>query len=70
MPQNVCTNADKKLWFVRGLNIKLQTLLTIYATTSYNEIISIAISLEYKNHLQKEAKKRNKMLEGSSGDSA
>ena len=45
-------------------------MLTVYATTSYNEIISIAISSDDKYRQHKEAKKRKNMLIESSGDSA
>lgn len=65
----VSTDAEKKGWFVRGLHTKLQAMLTT-CTNANNEIVSIAISSKYKNHQHKEAKKRKKMLEGSSGDSA
>ena len=66
----VSIDVKKKHWFVRGLNTKLQTMLTACTTTSYNEIVSIAISSKYKYHQHNEAKKRKKMLEESSSDGA
>ena len=44
-PEHVCR---EKRWFVRGLNAKLQTMLTTCTTVSYNEIVSIAITTEEK----------------------
>ena len=48
-PEYVCTDVDKNFWFVRGLNTKLQTMLTACATASYNDIVSIAITTGEKN---------------------
>ena len=47
----VHTDADKKFWFVHGLNLKLQVFLATCATASYNEIVSIAISYGEKDRL-------------------
>ena len=66
----VSIDVKKKHWFVRGLNTKLQTMLTACTTTSYNEIVSIAISSDDKNSQHKEAKKRKNMLAESFGGSA
>ena len=66
----VSTDIKKKHCFVRGLHTKLQVMLAGHINASYNEIVSIAISTEDKNRQHKEAKKRKKMLEESSTDSA
>ena len=69
-PDYVSIVANKKLLIVCGLDTTLQIMLVGHTTASYNEIVSIAISSEYKYHQHKEAKKRKEMLEESSSDSA
>ena len=66
----VSIDIEKKHCFVRGLHTKLQVMLVGHINASYNEIVSIAISSEYKYHQHKEAKNRKEMLEESSSDSA
>jgi hypothetical protein len=66
-PDYVSTDADNKFWFLHGLDLELQKFLTIHPDASYDEIVSIAISTEYKDHLCKEAKKRKKVLKEFSG---
>ena len=69
-PDYVSTDANKKLWFVRGLDTKLHVMRAGHTTASYNEIVSIAISSDDKYHQHKEAKKRKNMLAESSRGSA
>lgn len=67
-PEYVSTDADKKFWFLHGLDIELQIVLVGKTEASYNETVSMAISAKYIHNLCKEAKKRKKMLEESSSD--
>ena len=53
-----------------GLNSKLQTMLITCTTATYNELISIAITTEEKNHQHKEVKKRKNVLAISSSNTS
>ena len=69
-PKYVSTDVEKKHYFMRGLNTKLQTMLTTCTTASYNEIVSIAITTEEKYRQHKEAKKRKNISMGSSSSNS
>ena len=43
---------------MRGLNTKLQTMMTTYQSATYYEVVNIAIASEEKNRKHKEAKKK------------
>ena len=42
----VNTDAKKKRWFMRGLNTKLQTMMTTCTNVTYHEAVNIAIASE------------------------
>ena len=67
-PEYVSTDVNKKHWIVRGLNTKLQVMLADFTTASYNEIVSIAISVGEKNRLHQEKKRKNVPAESSGGN--
>jgi len=46
--EHVNTDAKKKRWFMRGLNTKLQTMMTTCTNVTYHEAVNIAIALESK----------------------
>ena len=64
--KHVNTDA-KKRWFMRGLNTKLQTMMTTCTNVTYHEAINIAIASESKYRQHKELKKKNSMPSGSFG---
>nr|ACS91357.1 polyprotein [Coix lacryma-jobi] len=66
-PDHVNTDAKKKQCFMRGLSTKLQTMMTTCANSTFNDIVSIAITLEEKNRVHKEAKRRKTAQAGASG---
>ena len=67
--EHVSTDANKKRYFLRGLNTKLWTMMTGCITATFNEIVSIAISSEETYRLHKESKKRKNVPMGfSSGN--
>lgn len=55
---HVNTNRKKKACFMRGLNTKLQTMMTTCHNATYYEAVNIAIASEEKNKKHKEAKKK------------
>ena len=57
-PEHVNTDAKKK-WFMRGLNTKLQTMMTTYTNVTYHEAVNIAIASDEKYRQHKEIKKKN-----------
>ena len=63
----VNTDKKKKNHFMRGLNTKLQTMMTACANATYHKAVNIAISSEEKNRLHKEAKKIKNRSSGFSG---
>jgi hypothetical protein len=63
----VNTDAKKKRCFMRGLNTKLQTMMTTCTNTTYHEAVNIAIACEEKNRQHKEAIKKKNVSSGSSG---
>jgi hypothetical protein len=69
-PEHVNTDAKKKRCFMRGLNSKLQTMLTTCTTATYNELVGITITTEEKNRQHKEAKKRKNVSMVSSGSTS
>jgi hypothetical protein len=56
--EHVNTDLKKKASFMRGLNTKLQTMMTTCQNATYYEAVNIAISSEEKNKKHKEAKKK------------
>jgi len=57
-PDHVNTNKKKKTCCMRGLNTKMQTMMTTYQSVTYYEAVNIAIAYEEKNRKHKEAKKK------------
>jgi len=55
---HVNTDKKKKVCFMRGLNTKLQTMMTTCQNDSFYEVVNIAIASEEKNRKDKEAKKK------------
>ena len=71
--EHVNMDPKKKNWFMRGLNTKLQTMMTVCAADTYYEVVNMAISSEEKYHVHKEAKKKKNvksMTVGSFGSNA
>jgi hypothetical protein len=62
----VNTDKKKKNNFLRGLNTKLQTMMTTCGNTTYHETINIAIASEENYRRHKEAKKKKIFASGSS----
>ena len=56
--EHVNTDLKKKAYFMRGLNTKLQTMMTTCQNAIYYEAVIIAIASEEKNRKHKEAKKK------------
>ena len=56
--EHVNTDAKKKRWFMRGLNTKLQTMMTTCTNVTYHETVNIAIASESKYRQHKELKKK------------
>jgi len=56
--EHVDTDWKKEACFMRGLNTKLQTMMTTYQSATYYEADNIAIASEEKNKKHKEAKKK------------
>jgi hypothetical protein len=54
----VNTDANKKSCFMRGLNIKIQTMMTTYYNATYHEVVNVAIASEEKSRIHKESKKK------------
>ena len=52
--EHVNTDAKKKKWFMRGLNTKLQTMMTTCTNVTYHEAVNIAIASEEKYRQHKE----------------
>ena len=66
-PDRVNTDAKKKEHFLRGLNPKLQKMMTVCPNVSFHEDVNIAISYEEKSRQQKEEKKKKGNTSGFSG---
>jgi len=56
--EHVNTDRKNKACFMRGLNTKLQTMMTTCQNATYYEAINIAITSEEKNRKHKESKKK------------
>ena len=56
--EHVNIDAKKKRWFMRGLNTKLQTMMTTCTNVTYHEAVNIAIASESKYRQHKELKKK------------
>ena len=56
--EHVDTDRKKKAYFMRGLNTKLQTMMTTCQSATFHEAVNIAIASEEKNKKHKEAKKK------------
>lgn len=69
-PEHVNNDHKKKKCFMRGLNSKLQTMLTTCTNATYNELVNMAITTEEKNRQHKEAKKRKNVSMTSFGSSS
>jgi cell fate (sporulation/competence/biofilm development) regulator YlbF (YheA/YmcA/DUF963 family) len=54
----VNTDAKKKSYFMRGLNTKIQTMMTTCYNVTYHEVVNVAIASEEKSHIHKESKKK------------
>jgi hypothetical protein len=54
----VSTEAMKKFFFKRGLNMKLQLLMTPNVSESYNDVVSQAILGDDKIRLHQESKRK------------
>ena len=52
---------------MRGLNTKLQTMMTTYTNVTYHEAVNIAITSEEKYRQHKEIKKKKSVPSGSFG---
>ena len=65
--EHVNTDAKKKRWFMRGLNTKLQTMMTTCTNVTYHEAVNIAIASESKYRQHKELKKKKSVPSGSFG---
>ena len=52
---------------MRGLNTKLQTMMTTCTNVTYHEVVNIAIASERKFRQHKELKKKKSMSSGSFG---
>jgi hypothetical protein len=65
-PDHVNLYRKKKAYFMRGLNSKIQTIMTGCLNATCHEAVNIAIASkeEYRKH--KEAKKKKNMSSGSS----
>ena len=66
-PEHVNTDAKKKKWFMRGMNTKLQTMMTACTNVTYHEAVDIAIASEAKYRQHREFKKKKSMPSGSFG---
>jgi hypothetical protein len=66
-PEHVNSDRKKKNSFMRGLNTKIQTMMTTCTNVTYHEAINISIASEEKNCLHKEAKKKKNVSSGSFG---
>ena len=55
---HVNTDRKRKACFMRGLNTKLQTMMTTCQNATFYEAVNIAIASEEKNRKHKEAKKK------------
>ena len=55
---HVNTDRKRKACFMRGLNTKLQTIMTTCQNATFYEAVNIAIASEEKNRKHKEAKKK------------
>jgi len=55
---HVNTDKKKKACFMRGLNTKLQTMMTTCQNATFYKAVNIAIASEEKNRKHKEAKKK------------
>jgi hypothetical protein len=62
----VNTDAKKKSCFMRGLNIKIQTMMTTCYNATYHEVVNVAIASEEKSRIHKELKKKKRVLSSSS----
>ena len=65
--EHVNIDAKKKKWFMRGLNTKLQTMMTTCTNVTYHEAVNIAIASEEKYRQHKEIKKKKSVLSRSFG---
>ena len=65
-PDHVNTDRKKKGYFMRGLNTKIQAMMTTCPNATYHEAVNIAIAYEEKYRLHKEAKKKKGMSAGPS----
>ena len=65
--EHVNIDAQKKKWFMRGPNTKLQTMMTTCTNVTYHEAVNIAIASEAKYRQHKELKKKKSMPSRSFG---
>jgi hypothetical protein len=63
------SDAKKKSYFMRGLNTKIQTMMTTCYNATYHEVVNVAIALEEKSRIHKELKKKKQVSSSSSGSS-
>ena len=64
---HVNTDHKKKGCFIRGLNSKMQTMMTTCPNVTYHEAVNIAMAWEEKNRQHKEAKKKKQFPGASRG---
>jgi hypothetical protein len=60
-------DARKKSCIMRGLNIKIQMMMTTCYNATYHEVVNVAIALEEKSRIHKESKKKKQVFTSSSG---
>jgi hypothetical protein len=68
-PDHVNSNRKKKACFMRGLNSKIQTMMTSFLNATYHEAVNIAIASEEEYRKHKEAKKKKNVSSRSSSSS-
>ena len=66
-PAHVNSDAQKKTYFLRGLNSKLQTMLTDTDDASFHKEVNLALKTEEKLHKHRELKKKKTFGASGSG---
>jgi hypothetical protein len=61
------TDAKKKSCFMRGLNTKIQTMITTCYNATYHEVVNVTIASEEKSRIHKETKKKKQVSSSLSG---
>jgi hypothetical protein len=63
----VNSDAKKKSCFMRGLNTKIQTMMTTCYNATYHEVVNVAIASEEKSRIHKESKRKKQVSSSVSG---